>query len=152
MRGRSVFNFPYAIVVECCCKRARQNAAWTRQVRIISAPFVSVAHKTRRIDGPIAPMFCVIILALRGLTRCEGVPPAKLVPIIDVKRHWNKGSPQALFMSELTQPFFGGRTTAATFAREELDQRNLLHGALESQFTADVAGKSDKNERDENTW
>ena len=74
-----------------------------------SAPFAAVHGKSRRIERVTAPLDSVSALACGKLCRRKSVAPAEVVPIIHVKRDWNKTRPQARIRLQLAEPRLGRR-------------------------------------------
>src|SRR5262245_4010283 len=62
-----------------------------------------------------------------------------MVPVINVKRHWNGFLPKIWIRFERAQPFFGRRTTATTFGGEEFDERRLRLTAFKRRFRGENA-------------
>src|SRR5258708_24673073 len=93
--------------------RLRIHTARKRQTP--SAPFETVPNKGRSIGRPRSPASGVEALTLRKFPTGEPIFPTQVIPIVDMKRHRNDGSPQLSVLGKRTQPRLRRRTTTPSF-------------------------------------
>ena len=77
----------------------------------------AVDDHLRRVDPTVPALGCVGALALGVLGRSERVPPADIVPVVDVERHGD----DALSADEVAHEGVGRRAGGTALAGEELD-------------------------------
>src|SRR6266566_3729381 len=96
----------------------RHFFVYDRKHNEVLTQIAAVEHETRRINAIILPARRISILPSGPFLRSKRIAPAKMVPIIDVKRERHETLPQSWIALELGEPGFGRRTTAAAFRRK----------------------------------
>src|SRR5213082_1295371 len=109
-------------------------------------PFLPIQNKSRRVDRFLFPARGIISLPLRPRLGRKRIAPAEVVPVIDVKRDWNKILPEPRLVFQIAQPRFRRQTTAAPFRGEELEQMRPRRFAFENDLAGSRADGEQKRE------
>src|SRR5437763_17201773 len=82
---------------------------------VCALPFATIQNEGRSINGLCLPILGISLLPFRPFHGTERIFPAEPIPVVDMKGHWDKLTPESGIADESAQTCVGWWTTATTF-------------------------------------